>query len=158
MSYVRKKIVIDTSSLIAACIYPEREPALILKQAILRFQFVASPQTKNELEDVLKRPKFDKWQTLDCRMAWLKDYIDALEIYTPTQFFTNSIDPKDNKFLDIAVASNASVIVCSDDHLLSLHPFKEHGGIIEILTLRKFQERHILATDGGWGNAPVSEA
>lgn len=144
MNSVRKKIVIDTSSLIAACIYPEREPAFILKQAIFRFQLVASPETKNELEDVLKRAKFDKWQPFDVRMKWIKDYLACLETYVPTRFFTNSIDPKDNKFLDIAVASNASVIVCSDDHLLSLNPFTEHGGNIEILTLRKFHERYLL--------------
>jgi putative PIN family toxin of toxin-antitoxin system len=144
MSYAPKKIVIDTSSLIGACIYPEREPAFIIKQAILRFQLVASPQTKNELEDVLKRDKFNKWQTFDFRMAWLEAYLRNLEMYTPTQFFTNSIDPKDNKFLDVAVESNASAIICSDDHLLTLHPFKEHGGIIELLTLRKFHELYLL--------------
>lgn len=144
MSYVRKKIVIDTSSLIAACIYPEREPALILKQAILCFQLVASPQTKHELEDVLKRSKFDKWQTFDFRMVWLNDYLENLEIHIPKRFFTNSADPKDNKFLDIAVESNASAIVCSDDHLLTLNPFREHGGNIDILTLRKFHELYLL--------------
>jgi predicted nucleic acid-binding protein len=78
MSYARKKIVVDTSSLIAACIYPEREPALIIKQAISRFQLVASPQTKWEIEDVLKRAKFDKWQPFEARMVWLNDYIDTL--------------------------------------------------------------------------------
>lgn len=140
MSYARKKIVFDTSSLIAACIYPEREPAFILKQAVLRFQLVASPQTKWEIDDVLKRAKFDKWQTFEARMVWLNDYLDTLEEFTPTRFFTNSIDPKDNKFLDIAVAADASIIVCSDDDLLSLHPFTEHGGSIEILTLRQLQQ------------------
>ena len=144
MSYAPKKIVIDTSSLIAACIYPNREPAFILKQALLRFQFVASLQTKGELEEVLKRPKLDKWQTFEFRMAWLESYLKNLDIYTPKRFFTNSIDPKDNKFLDIAVESNASAIICSDDHLLSLHPFREHGGNIEILTLRQFQEIYLL--------------
>lgn len=145
MSYARKKIVVDTSSLIAACIYPEREPALLLKLAISRFQLVASPQTKWEIDDVLKRAKFDRWQPFEARMVWLNDYIDVLEEFTPTRFFTNSIDPKDNKFLDIAVAAEASIIVCSDDHLLSLHPFKEHGGSIEILTLRQFQQMYFPA-------------
>lgn len=143
MSYARKKIVIDTSSLIAACIYPDRLPAAIFKQAILKFQLVASPQTKNEIYSVLQRPKFNKWQPFDVRMAWVKLYFDAIDVYEPQVFFTDCTDPKDNMFLDIAVAANAAIIVCSDDHLLSLHPFKEHGGSIEILTLRSFKEAYL---------------
>lgn len=143
MSYARKKIVFDTSCLISACIYPAREPATVLKQAVSRFQLVASPQTKWEIEDVLKREKFDRWQPFETRMIWLNAYIDTLEEFTPTRFFTNSIDPKDNKFLDVAVAAEASIIVCSDDHLLSLHPFTEHGGSIEILTLQQFQQLYL---------------
>lgn len=33
-------------------------------------------------------------------------------------------DPKDNKFLELAVASNASCIITGDKDLLILHPFR----------------------------------
>jgi predicted nucleic acid-binding protein len=71
---VVKKVVIDTSVLIAVCIYPDRVPADIFKQTLLRYQLVASQATKNEIESVLKRKKFDAWRTLDSRMAWLNAY------------------------------------------------------------------------------------
>lgn len=142
MSYDRKKIVIDTSSLVAACIYPDRLPADIFKQAISQFQLVGSLKTKKEIYTVLQRPKFDKWQPLAIRMEWVKMYFDNLEEYEPTIFFNDCIDPKDNMFLDAAVAADATIIVCSDEHLLSLHPFKEHGGNIEILTMQEFKKLH----------------
>lgn len=119
-------------------------PAAIFQQALFKFQLVASIETKKEIETVLNRKKFDQWRDFDDRMEWLKIYFENLSIVTPTVFFTNSIDPKDNKFLDVAVAAKASVIVCSDDHLLTLHPFREHGGNIEILTLQKFHEMYLL--------------
>ncbi|BBE51205.1 hypothetical protein OYT1_ch1660 [Ferriphaselus amnicola] len=39
-------------------------------------------------------------------------------------------DPRDNKFLALAIVSNADVIVSSDDDLLSLNPY----GNILVLT------------------------
>ena len=143
MSFVVKKIVIDTSVLIAVCIYPDRVPADIFKQTLLRYQLVASTATKNEIETVLKRKKFDAWRTLDSRMAWLNEYFQNIAEYVPLQHFTDSIDPKDNMFLDIAVASNASAIVCSDPHLLNLHPFHADGAKIDILNLRDFKALYL---------------
>ena len=42
-------------------------------------------------------------------------------------------------FLDLAVAASASAIVCSDPHLLNLHPFYANGSKIDILSLRDFK-------------------
>ena len=144
MSYEPKKVVIDTSSLIAACIYPDRFPASIYKQALLRCQLVASQETKTEIHAVLSRKKFDAWRPLAVRMAWVNAYFENIGLYAPTERFTNCIDPKDNMFLDVAVAAGASVIVCSDDDLLRLHPFKAHGQHIDILTLRDFQRLYLF--------------
>jgi uncharacterized protein len=139
MNASRKRIVIDTSSLIAVCIYPDRVPAAIYKQALLRYQLVASPATKTEIEAVLNRKKFDTWRPLETRMAWLALYFQNIEEHVPTQHFTDSADPKDDMFLAIAVAANASAIVCSDPHLLNLHPFYANDSKIDILSLRDFK-------------------
>lgn len=144
MSYAPKKVVIDTSSLIAACIYPDRFPASIYKQALLRCQLVASQETKAEIQSVLSRKKFDAWRPLAVRMAWINTYFENIELYSPIERFTNCSDPKDNMFLDVAVVAGASVIVCSDDDLLRLHPFQAHGQQIDILTLRDFQKIYLF--------------
>jgi putative PIN family toxin of toxin-antitoxin system len=43
-------------------------------------------------------------------------------------------DLKDNKFLELAIAANASCIITGDKDLLALHPFRE----ISILTANDF--------------------
>lgn len=144
MSFEPKKVVIDTSILISACIYPDRFPASIYKQALLRYQLVASQATKAEIHSVLSRKKFDAWRPLAVRMSWVNMYFENIEEHVPTVRFTDCVDPKDNMFLDVAIAAGASVIVCSDDHLLRLHPFEAHSQHVDILTLRDFQRLYLF--------------
>jgi len=47
---------------------------------------------------------------------------------------TTCRDPKDNKFLELAVSSNAQMIISGDEDLLVLHPFQD----IRILSPRQF--------------------
>jgi hypothetical protein len=49
---------------------------------------------------------------------------------------TDCRDPKDNKFLELAVSGKASAIISGDEDLLALHPFRD----IPIFTLRDFLE------------------
>jgi predicted nucleic acid-binding protein len=46
-------------------------------------------------------------------------------------------DPKDDKFLELAVSGHADYIITGDDDLLTMHPF--HG--IEIITPRVYWDR-----------------
>jgi len=56
-----------------------------------------------------------------------------------TQPDTECRDPKDGKFLELAVAAKADVLVSSDVHLLEMHPFRG----VQILQLADFK-RQIL--------------
>ena len=56
-----------------------------------------------------------------------------------TQPVTECRDPKDDKFLELAVAAKADVLVSSDVHLLEMHPFRG----VQILQLADFK-RQIL--------------
>lgn len=47
-------------------------------------------------------------------------------------------DPKDNKYLELAVSGKAECIVTGDDDLLVLNPWR----VIEILTVQKFLEKN----------------
>jgi predicted nucleic acid-binding protein len=42
----------------------------------------------------------------------------------PTERINACRDPKDNKFLEVAVAGQAEVLVSGDEDLLVLHPFR----------------------------------
>ncbi len=56
------------------------------------------------------------------------------EFIEPKIEITESRDPKDNKFLELAVAGNADCIVTGDNDLLELHPFRN----IRIITPKEF--------------------
>jgi len=45
------------------------------------------------------------------------------EAVTPQERITACRDPRDDKFLEVAVAGQADVIVSGDEDLLVLHPF-----------------------------------
>jgi uncharacterized protein len=140
MSFATKTIVIDTSVLIAACIYPDRKPAAIFRQALVQFKLAVSAETLGELEVVLGRSKFDRWRAAEERLAWFEQYRDNVTLYDTPVISTACDDPKDNKFLDIALAAKAIVIVASDDDLWRLHP---HKGI-DILSLQDFQSKYLM--------------
>jgi len=137
MSFVRKKIVFDTSSLIPVCLHPDREPARIFRSAVLEHTLFSSLACLQEIHAVLSRPKFDAWRPAPERLAWASLYQSLVMIVEPRVVVTDCRDQKDNKFLELALAVDADYIISSDVHLLEMHPY--HG--IEIIRLQDFKEK-----------------
>ena len=137
MSYVHKRVVFDTSSLIPACLHPEREPAHIFRRAILEHDVFCSAATFHELASVLTREKFNAWRPLEHRLLWLRLFRDSVIFIETTTPVTECRDPKDKPFLELAIAAMADVLVSSDVHLLEMHPF--HG--VQILQLTDFKQQ-----------------
>jgi putative PIN family toxin of toxin-antitoxin system len=135
MSYVRKKIIFDTSSLIPVCIHPDREPALVFRVAVLDHELFSSPECLQELHAVLARPKFESWRPLAKRRAWAAMYQSAVTVVEPEEKITDCRDAKDNKFLELAVAVQADCIISSDVHLLEMNPYRG----IEIIRIQDFK-------------------
>ncbi|WP_317163451.1 putative toxin-antitoxin system toxin component, PIN family [Mucilaginibacter arboris] len=81
-------------------------------------------ETYNELCDVIVRPKFDRYISLKIRLAILNEIRGLLILHEISESITDCLDPKDNKFLELAVAANASCIISGDKDLLVLHPFR----------------------------------
>ena len=67
-------------------------------------------------------------------MRFLAGLLREAELVSATETITICRDPKDNKFLDLAVAGKADYIVSGDMDLLVLHPFQG----IQILSPRAF--------------------
>ena len=124
MSYARKRVVFDTSALIAACLHPEREPANIFRRAVLEHDVFYSVDTFSELVTVLSREKFNAWRPLEQRLMWAKLFRQSVILIEATTPVTACRDPKDNKFLELAISARADVLVSSDVHLLEMHPFR----------------------------------
>ncbi len=75
-----------------------------------------SEATIAELDEMLRRPKFDKYVPEEKRLEFLAALVQAAELVKVTEVVTACRDAKDNKFLELAVSG--------DDDLLTLHPFR----------------------------------
>ncbi|MBV1777024.1 putative toxin-antitoxin system toxin component, PIN family [Burkholderiaceae bacterium DAT-1] len=126
----RHSVVFDTSTLVSAAILPHSQPAKALERAFHDCTLFASDATLAELREVLARDRFDRYRSPALRQAFyqlISDAVERIEVHEDVQ---DCRDPKDNKFLALAKAAEAEVIISSDADLLTLHPY--HG--IEILT------------------------
>lgn len=123
MSFARR-IVIDTGVLVSAAIRPESIPALALEKALLHFEVCASEETLTELSTVLLRRKFDRSATMKLRQAFVAGFRERVVLFVVTNEVEDCPDPKDNKFLALAELAEAELIVASDPHLTSMHPWR----------------------------------
>lgn len=120
------RAVVDTNVIVRALIRPQGTvgPVLLrLRQG--DYTLLYSGSLLEELADVLNRPRIrDKYRLTnnDIQTVLALILLRGQEV-TPDQTITICRDPKDNKFLEVAVAGRADVIVTGDDDLLVLHPF-----------------------------------
>lgn len=119
------RIVADTNVLISRLLAPESIPGRAVSHAVSRGQLLASDATLDELATVLGRSKFDRYVTAEERRQFLRLLYRIVEIPPITQRFSDCSDPTDNKFLELAVSGQSSVIVTGDKALLRLHPFHQ---------------------------------
>ena len=119
-----RPIVIDTGVLISATIRPQSVPALALERALRHYEVCASMATLDELQQVLLRPKFDRYASAAQRQLFLDGIMLQFRLVEVTQQVAECADPKDDKFLALALAVNAELIVASDPHLTQMHPWR----------------------------------
>lgn len=107
---------------------------LALNKAFQMGKVVVSTAGFAEFIEVLFRKKFDKYLADERRLQ----IIEKLERDTVNVKVTISVnscrDPKDNKFLELALTAKADCIISGDEDLLILNPFKD----IPILTAADF--------------------
>jgi len=99
-----------------------------------RGRLLVSTATIAELNDVLRRPKFDKYVTEAERLEFLAALVREADKIVVSEAITDCRDPKDNKFLELAVSGQGNHILSSDPDLLVLHPYRG----IAILTPQQF--------------------
>lgn len=117
--------VFDTNSLISATLILSSVNAKALDAVLDVGRLVISEPVLQEFKEVIFRKKFDRYfLTLAERL----EAIDKIEHnslwFSPIEIISECRDPKDNKFLELAVACDASCIISGDDDLLVLNPFR----------------------------------
>ena len=142
------RIVIDTGVAISAVLLPGSVPRQAFDVAISLGRVLVSEPTTIELDDVFRRRKFDKYVAEEMRLEFLAALIREAELIEITEQVRACRDPKDDKFLEIAVNGKATHIVTGDADLLSLHPFRG----VDILTPSAF-----LAAIQSGGKTPPNQ-
>jgi len=117
--------VLDTNLLISRLLVPSGPAARAVNHALDRGILLVSDATLEELVQVLARPKFDPYISLAERQQFIRLLGGIARFVTITTPITACRDPKDDKFLEVAVHGEAHAIVTGDGDLLDLDPF--HG-------------------------------
>ncbi len=118
------RIVLDTNTLVSRLLLANSVPARAVRKAVGEAQLLVSDATMTELADVLARPKFDPYVSLEDRQQFFR-LLGRIALMVPMVHTIRACrDPRDDKFLELAVNGEADLIVTGDDDLLALHPFR----------------------------------
>lgn len=127
-------IVLDTNILVSAALFQRSTSATVLIEAVRYFQVVQSEETWAEFMDVIHRPKFHRYLTPDERQSFIQTLIQVTRFVEVHSSVTDCSDPKDNKFLALALDAGAEQIISGDSDLLELNPYQG----VKILTSSEF--------------------
>ena len=117
-------IVLDASTIISAGMGRGSVPDRAVRHALASDQVAMSEQVMAELLDVFARPRLARFVQPKLRDEVLF-LLDTFGVYfAPSERVTNCRDPKDNMYLELALAAGAAMIVSSDSDLLVLHPWR----------------------------------
>lgn len=139
------RFVFDTSAIVSAVLLKQSVVRQAFDKAVDQGKLLVSQATVEEINEVLRRKGFDKYVLEEERIEFVTALVREATLVEVTVTTTECRDPKDNKFLELAVSGKAACIVSGDDDLLSLHPFRG----IPILTPRQFLDYSWKKPTGG---------
>ncbi|MBM3127467.1 MAG: putative toxin-antitoxin system toxin component, PIN family [Chloroflexi bacterium] len=136
------RFVFDTSAIVSAVLLKHSVVRQAFDKAVAQGKLLVSQATIDEVNEVLRRKGFDKYVLEEERIEFVTALVRDAALVEITEQVRACRDPKDDKFLELAVCGNVACIVSGDDDLISLHPFQG----IPIVTPRQF-------LDDVWKNA-----
>ncbi len=136
-----RRVVLDTSTLVSAALRVGSVPHQALLKALGTCEICVSSATLDELEQVLRRDKFDRYLDAETRLALVALVRQYAHIFAVAEADELNVQPacrdlKDNKFLALAAVCEADAIISSDHDLLALNPWRR----IPVLTPAGFVE------------------
>lgn len=119
------RFVLDTNSLVSAALFAQSIPRQAVDKAIQRGELLTSDPCLTELNQVLHRPKFARYLTPFEADLFINQYSLTATLLVVSSSVHDCRDPKDNKFLELAIDGGATCIVSGDQDLLVLHPYRD---------------------------------
>jgi uncharacterized protein len=129
-----QRLVLDANVIVSSVLSAQGKARQAFDLAIATGIVLMSDDTFAELSEVLLRPKFDKYSNRAKRETFLDELLGLVEFVEITVQIDECRDPKDNKYLELAMSGKADSIVTGDEDLLVLHPFRQ----IPIVSIQTF--------------------
>ena len=129
-----KRFVVDTNVLVSALLMKKSVARDCLDKAKESGEILLSLEVIEELYDVIGRPAFDRYIDEDDRIRFLNLLVKESTLVEITEKIKECRDPKDDKFLELAVNGKADFIISGDSDLQVLNPFRN----ISIVSPREF--------------------
>jgi putative PIN family toxin of toxin-antitoxin system len=120
----RPRFVLDTNVLVDALCFVRSFGRRAFDAIRTRGDIVYSIPTLAELVDVIYRPRLQRYIREEERRRFLVLFRQQAILIEPKVEIRVCRDPKDDKFLELAVAASAEAILTRDRALLDLDPFR----------------------------------
>ena len=131
-----KRFVFDTNVVVSALLMKKSVARDALDKGREAGDILLSLEVIEELYDVLGRPAFDRYIDEEDRIRFLNLLVKEATLVEITEKIKECRDPKDDKFLELAVNGKADYIISGDGDLQVLNPFRK----IPIVSPREFLE------------------
>jgi putative PIN family toxin of toxin-antitoxin system len=130
----KPRFVFDANVIVSAFLFKTSQPRLALETAKNQGIIILSEMVIDELSNVLSRSKFDRYLAKSIRQELLETLVEASLLVQPSESIDECRDPKDNKYLELAISGHAESLITGDEDLLVLNPFRN----IKIITVLEF--------------------
>ena len=139
MADERQRFVFDTNLVVSALLTKKSVARDALDKGREAGDILLSLEVIEELYDVLGRPAFDRYIDEEDRIRFLNLLVKEATLAEITEKIKECRDPKDDKFLELAVNGKADYIISGDGDLRVLNPFRK----IPIVSPREFLEANL---------------
>jgi len=120
-----RRWVVDTNVLLSRLLCPGGVAAQAVDRALGSGVLLVSDDSLSELIEVLDRSKFDRYLSRDDRRRFVELLGGVARLIPIARQVQGCRDPRDDKFVDVAVNGEGAAILTGDRDLLELDPF--HG-------------------------------
>ncbi len=103
---------------------PDGVPRRAFRRALERDVPALSRAVWDEVAGVVNRPRLARFVRAELRDELLDALRRAAMWFEPAEAVLDCRDAKDNKYLELALASGSATLVSSDDDLFVLHPWR----------------------------------
>lgn len=128
------RYVFDTNVIVSSLLFKTSNPSKAFRYALKYGEILLSLELLEELSDVLRRKKFNRFVTSEERDEFLETFVERAILVEVIEKVQECRDPKDDKILELALNGQAEYIVSGDKDLLVLNPFRD----VKIVTVEEF--------------------